>query len=41
VPQRERVAIVLQQELVGAGKGVGQRTAHGYLAGAGAGVYFG
>ena len=30
VPQRERVAIVFQQQLVGAGKGVRQRATHGY-----------
>ena len=33
MPQRECVTILLQQELVGAGKGVGQRAAHGLLGG--------
>jgi hypothetical protein len=38
VPQRERVTIVLQQQLVGAGKGVGQRAAHVYWAGVAVGT---
>ena len=29
VPQRERLAVVLQQQAGGAGEGVGQRVAHG------------
>ena len=34
MPQRQVPTIVLQQQLVGAGEGVGQRVAHGQLAGA-------